>query len=127
MNVDTRNGGSAMTDASSPATLSAMNGSLPVRSSNSATPSDQMSLRASTFFELRICSGDMYVGEPKTACVSVRRGSGEPSLCAAFEMPKSSTFTRAVPSARWVRKKFEGFRSRCTMPSACAAPRPSQI
>ena len=68
-----------MTEARRPATLSAMNGSLPVRSSNSATPSDHTSLRASTFLELRICSGDMYVGDPNTAWVSVRRGSGEPS------------------------------------------------
>ena len=31
------------------------------------TPSDQMSVRWSTVFGLRTCSGDMYGGEPSTA------------------------------------------------------------
>mgnify|MGYP003693871381 CR=1 FL=1 len=48
--------------------LSAVNGSCPVRSSNSTTPSEKMSDRPSTFLPA-ICSGDMYVGVPNTIFV----------------------------------------------------------
>jgi hypothetical protein len=36
-------------------------------------------------------------------------------------VPKSSTFTSGLPSARRVTKMFAGLRSRCTMPSMCAS------
>jgi hypothetical protein len=38
-----------------------------------------------------------------------------------FEMPKSRTFTERLPSALRVKNRFSGFRSRCTMPRACAS------
>ncbi len=50
------------------------------------TPSDQMSVRASTVRAERICSGDMYEGEPSTAWVLVISRSALPST---LEMPKS--------------------------------------
>ena len=36
-------------------------------------------------------------------------------------MPKSSSFTNGCPSTSMVTNTFSGLRSRCTMPTACAA------
>ena len=38
-----------------------------------------------------------------------------------FEMPKSRTLMESVPLERRTQNMFEGFRSRWTMPSACAS------
>jgi hypothetical protein len=51
--------------------------------------------------------------------------AGLPSS-ATFEMPKSSTFTHAEPSGRRERKRFDGLRSRCTMPARWASAIASQ-
>jgi len=59
---------------------------LPVRSSNSTTPSEKMSDRPSTFLPA-ICSGDMYVGVPTTIFEC------DLLLEAIFAIPKSMTFT----------------------------------
>ncbi len=90
------------------------------------TPSDQMSVRWSTVFGLRTCSGDMYGGEPSTArapvsCCVCRSGAASCDL----EMPKSRTLITSVPSGFLVRKRFEGFRSRWMIPRPCACARPS--
>jgi hypothetical protein len=78
-----------------------------------------MSVRVSTFRASRTCSGDMYIGDPSVLPVVVTlRG---PSSATAFDTPKSSTFTSPDPSVRRVRKRFAGFKSRCTMPRACAS------
>ena len=45
---------------------------------------------------------------------------------ASLEMPKSSTFTEAEPSAALVRKRLAGLRSRWTMPTVCASAMASQ-
>jgi hypothetical protein len=92
--------------------VSARKGGCPATSSYSTTPSDQMSERASMLFEARTCSGDMYCGEPMIAPVAVRTMAGPWSSARDFATPKSSTFTRAEPSERRVRNRFEGFRSR---------------
>ena len=54
-------------------------------------------MRASTSREERICSGDMYEGEPMIAVVFVSAKSSAPET---FEIPKSSTFTDGEPSGR---------------------------
>jgi len=87
------------------------------------TPSDHTSVRASTLRAERICSGDMYVGEPSTACVVVISRSPRPCT---LEMPKSSTLTHGEPSRRVVRKRLAGLRSRWTMPRAWASASASQ-
>jgi hypothetical protein len=94
-------------------------GNCPVSSRYMITPSDQISVRSSTSLLLLSCSGDMYEGEPTISCVPVRLCS-----CRIFEIPKSSTFTMREPSVHRARKRFSGFRSRCTTPAACASARP---
>ena len=69
-----------------------------------------MSLRASTSFAERICSGDMYWGEPKTALVAVSETS--PSAPIVFASPKSSTFTSGRPSTVVARNMFFSLMSR---------------
>ena len=76
-----------------------------------------MSERPSTCFAERTCSGDMYIGDPITvlSCVIARRGallSATSMVAVTFEMPKSRTFTSAVPSRRSVTNRFSGLRSR---------------
>jgi len=95
-------------------TPSPSNGMRPVSSSYIDTPSDHTSLRASTPLALRICSGDMYAGEPRTdpLAVSVASAPVKARGSFIFEIPKSSTFTSGVPSVRVVTKMFDGFRSR---------------
>ena len=111
-------GSSAAMAESSPPVVSAENGNAPVRSSYRMTPSAQTSVRTSTFLALRICSGDMYAGDPKTDAVCVIEGFwGVPSP-SALEIPKSSTLTTEGPSSRCVRNRFDGLRSRWTIPSA---------
>ena len=88
------------------------------------TPSDQMSVRASTSTP-RACSGDMYVTVPITRPASVRNAvwvASAPMLAvggASLASPKSRTL--ATPSGRII--TFSGFTSRCTTPAACAAVR----
>ena len=85
-----------------------------------------MSLRASAASPLT-CSGDMYPTVPGTDPASVCKeatavgaevapAEGEASERAR---PKSRIFTRPAD----VRKTLSGFRSRCTIPFACAAER----
>ncbi len=91
------------------------------------TPRAQMSERASAALALRTCSGDMYPGEPMTSPLAVSISWAPAVLNSViFEMPKSRTFTSGEPSRRRVTKRFEGFRSRCTMPVACASASASQ-
>ena len=87
------------------------------------TPSAHTSLRASTVLALRTCSGDMYCGDPSSVLGAVRLffDGASSSWRIDFEMPKSSTFTMRVPFARSARNKFDGLRSRWTMPAACAS------
>jgi len=83
-----------------------------VRSSCKMMPSDQTSVRASTFLELRNLLGGHVEGRPQDrgrlrhACRfhagrTESRGLGD---------PKSSTLTSGDPSARRVRKRFEGLK-----------------
>jgi len=88
-------------------------GGAAVSSSYRITPSAQTSDCASTS-SAESCSGDMYAGVPMKASVAV---SGVSSPRVAFAIPKSSTLTMGVPSNVLVRKRFDGFRSRWTMPS----------
>ena len=69
------------------------------------TPKDQMSVRVSTSLAERICSGDMYKGEPIKTEVRVSESSDALPPRSDFEMPKSSTFTMRVPSARSMARK----------------------
>jgi hypothetical protein len=101
------------TFASTAMRWSPRNAGVPVRHSNSTHPSENTSARASTSACPRACSGAMYPGVPTIAPVRVIRVSA-----ACHAIPKSSTFTRSMsPSTR---NRFEGFRSRCTTPPACA-------
>ena len=100
-------------------TVSPSKGGWPVSICQNTTPSDQMSVRASTFFELPTCSGDMYIGEPSSERVSVTAGS-RPKGSSTLAMPKSSTLTRSCPLAVRVSIMLEGLMSRWTMPCRCA-------
>src|SRR5688572_9041400 len=98
------------------------------------TPSDQMSVRRSTSFVERTCSGDMYRGEPIAWSSSVSdcsfgrfceslglapefedgrggRVDGEdrpvPSM-AYFEIPKSSSLMTGSPTRERARKRLAG-------------------
>ena len=59
----------------------------------------------------------MYSGVPTTMPVLV-------TFCASLELalaiPKSTTFTRSVPSRFLATMMLSGFRSRCTIPASCA-------
>ena len=95
--------------------VSPVKGVVPVTCSKRTTPRDQMSVRASTDLGRRACSGDMYAGEPRSISARVSVGaapSDDASAASAFEIPKSRTLTSGDPSARSVRKRFAGFRSR---------------
>src|SRR5258707_255189 len=61
-------------------------------------------------------SGATYCGVPTKKPVRVSRSSGGSSASRA--MPKSSSFTRRATGSYMM---FSGFRSRWTMPAACAA------
>ena len=80
-------------------------------------------MRASTSLVDLSCSGDMYEGEPMIVAVAVSAGSrlGSSPPRSSFEMPKSSSLTHGEPSARRVTKRFDGLRSRWTMPAACTS------
>ncbi len=55
-------------------------------------------------------------------CVSAGSSPGSsPPSDVSFEIPKSSSFTDGDPSALRVTKRFDGLRSRCTMPAACTS------
>ena len=55
------------------------------------------------------------------AAVAVSAGSAPSLASVSFEIPKSSSFTHGAPSARRVTNRFEGLRSRWTMPAACTS------
>lgn len=86
--------------------FSPANAGSPVSISYKIAPSAQTSVRSSTSFVERICSGDMYPGEPMMAAVRV---IAAPSI---LEIPKSSSLTHGVPSERVTTYTFDGFRSR---------------
>src|SRR5882672_8143853 len=116
--------GSDTTAAKSASGESALNGGSRVKSSYKIEPKDQISVRVSTDLGRRICSGDLYAGEPSSECVAVRLGAGSSALSStlmALLMPKSSTLTSELPSGRCVRNKFAGFRSRWMRLSECAS------
>ena len=99
-------------------TVSPSNGFAPATHSYRMTPSAHTSACGPTnFARPTACSGAMYAGVPMNACDCVR------SVVPRFASPKSATF--GSPSA--VRSTFAGFRSRWTMPSACAAATPRAI
>jgi hypothetical protein len=81
-----------------------------------------MSLRVSTSRLERSCSSDMYAGEPRMALVPVSPSSVS---WGAFAIPKSSTLTSGLPSARSIRNRLPGLRSRWTICAACASARPA--
>ena len=119
---DSAGAGSWRMLAQTAVTVSPVNGGVPDRSSCRMAPSDQMSARTSTSRVFFSCSGDMYWGEPMTVSLPVSRISRRAVRReVTFEMPKSSTLIHGVPSARREKKRFAGFRSRCTMPSVCAS------
>ena len=98
----------------------------PVASSNSTSPSEKRSLRASSASP-RSCSGDMYATVPTAVPGDVSCGSGsavraEDAGAAGriWATPKSR-----IPGPRAVRTTFAGLMSRCTMPAACAVSRAS--
>jgi hypothetical protein len=64
------------------------------------------------------CSGAMYAGVP-TGRPSWVVSKSVPASWRNFDTPKSRSFTVVVPPYS-ARKTFSGFRSRCTMPLACA-------
>src|ERR1700677_3746041 len=105
--------GSATIDAAAAVVLPS-NGVRPARSSYRMTPSDQMSVRKSTSRADRTCSGDMYSGVPTEDCVWVSFASPSSAI---LEIPKSRTLTiHSCLSEQ--RKRFDGLRSRCTIPAA---------
>ena len=57
-------------------------------------------------------------------CPARRRA---PASCMSLATPKSSTLTKFGCPSRVVRKRLSGLRSRCTTPTACAAPSASAI
>ena len=85
--------------------LSAVKGGCPVNNSNRTTPRENTSDRPSTFLPA-ICSGDMYVGVPRTTSVWVLL------LEAILAMPKSITFT----NRSFVIMMLAGLMSRCMTP-----------
>ncbi len=123
-------GGSAWSSASMTATVFApSNGRRPARSSQSSTPSEKTSVRASTS-RPRACSGDMYATVPSTAPGAERVGSTpiglqvllpSPGTGRNAARPKSRTFTCPLPSTM----TLPGLMSRWTTPRACAAARAS--
>ena len=90
------------------------NGPLPMAAKVSTAPRLNTSLGGPTWWPWA-CSGDIKAGEPITSPVPVSVVAS-----AAREIPKS--MTRGPSSAN---STFDGFRSRCTMPAAWIAPKPS--
>src|SRR5690348_11646075 len=90
------------------------NGPCPVAAKARIAPRLNMSLGGPTRLP-RACSGDMKEGEPNTTPVPVSMVAS-----AAREIPKS--MIRGPSSAS---STLAGFRSRCTIPAAWIAPRPS--
>jgi len=102
--------GSAQIWRMSTAISPAVKGTLPVTHRKRITPSDQRSLRWSTRFEFRTCSGLMYRGEPMIVPVSV--ASFVTPGRTAFAIPKSRILAISTPSSSRARKMFPGLRSR---------------
>ena len=66
---------------------------------------------------------------PKKGAVPKMRPAAVATDCSpqlTRAMPKSSTFTKSGSVPRRTSMTFSGFRSRCTMPTACASPDASQ-
>ena len=115
-----KDGGASSIERTSSAMESSRNGGRPAKSSNKITPSAQMSVRGSTSRAERICSGDMYSGEPIIAKSWVSAKLVALSVV-ALETPKSRIFTTRDPSGKVAKNRFAGFKSRCTMPDLCAS------
>ena len=96
--------------------VSPRNGWRPVSSSKSITPAEYTSPRGPVTSPAT-CSGGTYATVPMSSPALVW-----PAAACALARPKSATLTR--PSA--VSRTFSGLTSRCTMPDACAAARPSR-
>ena len=102
----------------------------PLIASYSSEPSEKMSLVGSAFSP-RTCSGDMYGNVPKTVPGCVTGGSyfvtassgGSETGRVMYASPKSMSFTRSSGVIR----TLSGFKSRWTMPLACATARASAI
>ena len=73
------------------ATVSPRKAGLPVIASYSTAPRAQTSVRPSTSFVERSCSGDMYDGEPMMVAVAVNAGSAP--------APSGSTVNLEMPPA----------------------------
>ncbi len=101
--------------AASSASVSPSNGRVPWTASHSATQYENWSARASQGSP-RSCSGAMYLTVPATLPDAV---TVVPSAAIAAS-PKSPTRARPSRSTR----TFSGLKSRCTIPSRCAATRP---
>lgn len=97
------------------ATPQVAGGRTPVAMSCSSKPSAYTSARASAGPPCN-CSGAMYAGVPTAVPAMVRVASCREVPPVEAASPKSSTFTPLLPSMM-----LPGFRSRWTMPRACAA------
>jgi hypothetical protein len=111
----TRGASSTSSFASTATACAPENAGLPVQHSNKMHPSENTSLRASTFGCPRACSGERNPMLPITAPTIV---SGRLDCVRSRASPKSSTFARAASPP--TRNTFPGFKSRCTIPCACA-------
>lgn len=89
------------------------NGTVPLTSSCSSTPSAYRSVRGPTA-PLIACSGAMYAGVPMGVPVWVSRVV---SVSSTEATPRSRT--TMVPSGRTI--TLRGLRSRCTIGTACTA------
>ena len=92
------------------------NGRTPVSISYITTPSDQMSVRASTG-SAHVCSGLMYAAVPGVTPGAVI------AVPSSLAMPKSRILS--VPSA--VTMRFAGLMSRWMIPRSCAAASPLAV
>src|SRR3954466_8405597 len=101
---------SVNTEAQTCAGPGPLKGTTPVNNSNITTPSDQISVRASTSEGDEICSGDMYCGEPTLSVGLVCDRMWRPRSC--FETPKSTILITELPSGSLAQNKFSGLRSR---------------
>jgi hypothetical protein len=90
-----------------------------------------MSVRRSTGLP-RACSGDMYVGVPRTSPSSVIRKLSDsevdvPSVPDFGRIGLASPKSRSLTTPSGVMRTLAGFRSRWTTPASCATSSPSAI
>ena len=103
------------------------NARVPVNISYSTAPVEKMSERASTGLP-SACSGDIYAAVPRTVPAAVAGPVVRvlsPGLLRDCRLasPKSRILSTPAP----VTITLAGLMSRCTIPAACAAPRPEAI